>query len=216
MLAALSSHSILSGAIVKEPEHAKYDSIADSEDEELNESSRNYSKHSIRKRLKNIARVLDAQIFKIYPLFIDFQLLFLIFGTALAAWVLFLVPNSMAKGVPTHIAAFLSTVGGIGHVFGRLAQGPLITFCHITDVQLFGALSLLCAVCFLSDLWLSTYIPLAFSAFVVGFATGAQYTLALSLTKRIVTRTDLVLPAMGWTHLFIGIGKMIGGPLVGK
>ncbi|XP_072039519.1 monocarboxylate transporter 2-like, partial [Amphiura filiformis] len=120
LLAALSSHSVLSGAIVKEPKHAKYDSIPATDEESSSLIPRN--NHSITDKLKEFSRFIDARIFQIYPLFIDFQLLFLIFGTALAAWVLFLVPDSMAKGVPSNVAAFLSTIGGIGHVIGRLVQ----------------------------------------------------------------------------------------------
>ena len=215
LLAALNAHCILSGAIVKQLRHIKYTPVRDTDEDTRKPNGNSSAKRSMKDMLTYMAHSVDAHVFNLYPVFIDFQLIFLILGTTLAAWVLFLVPDSMDKGIPSNTAAFLSTIGGVGHVFGRLVQGPLINWGIITDLQLFGILSILCTLCFIADPWMSMFLTLAISAFVVGFVTGAQYTLCLTMTKRLVTESDLLLSAMGYTHLFIGIGKMIGGTLVG-
>ena len=212
LLAALCLHTVLSGALIKRPPEQRYASLGDSDNSSI-VTSRQEDRNTIGSYISNILKLC---IFQIYPSFWEYQVMFMIFGTALAAWVLFLVPDSLDKGISSSTGAFLSSIGGIGHIFGRLTQGLLVNWGLITELQLFGVMSITCAISFLVDPWISTYILLSISAFNVGFSTGAQYTLSLSITKHIVTESELLLAAMGWTHLFIGIGKMIGGPLVGK
>ena len=212
LLAAINLHSVLVGALVKRPPHVVYTPLNNSEDTRTNPPDRN----RMTDVCSYVSDVVKACIFQMYASFAQYQAMFLIFGVGMGAWVLFLVPDSLDKGISFSAAAFLSTIGGLGHFFGRLIQGLIINCRLVTDLQLFGLMSVTSAISFLADPWLTSYIFLAISAFNVGFATGAQYTLTLSLTKEIVKDDDLVLAAIGWTNLFIGFGKMAGGPLVGK
>ena len=198
VIAAVSSHCVLAGTIIRTPKRL------------LSTCSQSHSWSD------SIVNALDIRPFAAYENFVELLVIFLTSGAGLGAWTLFLVPSSIMKGISSLNAAYLSTIGGIGHLIGRLIQGPLVDYNLVKDSNLFGLMSAICSVAFLLNIWLRVYYAMGISAFLVGFATGMQYALCLNITKTLITHDDMVLAGMGWTHLAVGIGKVAAGPVVGK
>ena len=200
LIAAISSHCVLAGTMIRTPKRL------------LSTSSQSRS----RSWCDCIINVLDIRPFAAYERFMELQVVFLTSGAGLGAWTLFLVPSSIMQGISSLSAAYLSTIGGIGHLIGRFVQGPLVDQNFVKDSNLFGLMSAICSVAFLFNIWLRVYYAMGISAFLVGFATGMQYVLCLNITKTLITHHDMVLAGIGWTHLAVGIGKVAAGPIVGK
>ena len=231
LFAAFSFNLIVAGTAIQRPktkEHGKTDENQNStiasvstKSKELQTKTKqleNTKKESgLKKICKSLSRSLYVGIFQRTSRFVVYEIVFLLYAIGYTSWVVFLVPHAISKGVDPVKAAFLSTLGGCGAVFGRLTHGPLIDYGYITGNGLFASLSFICAWAFLLDPFLNSYYLQGISAFVVGLCIGVRYPLSITMVTKMpeLVQSHLLVSAIGWTHFFLGFGKTIGGPLTG-
>ncbi|XP_072015032.1 monocarboxylate transporter 13-like [Amphiura filiformis] len=103
LIAAFSLNAVPASAILRKPSWVR--------DEQKSET--------LRSKLK-------LELFAMYPAFATFQIIFLLNGLMYTTWVIFLVPHAITKGLSLNKAVYLSTIGGIGLLLGRLGSGLLI------------------------------------------------------------------------------------------
>lgn len=218
LISAFSYFGCFSGALMRKPRNTgtvvgQYTTL---ESSTVNAGGQNQDSssfcYSIISFTKHLSRVLHTGIFADNPKLTLFQFIFAMYSVGYSTWVVFLVPHAVNKGTPSDWAVYLSTIGGLGVIIGRIGYGPLVDNGIISDIRLFLILSLLCAVTFLCDPLTDSYSIMCVFALVAGISIGARYPLSISITKSLVD-CDAFISALGWTHFFTGIGKIFG-PLI--
>ena len=104
------------------------------------------------------------------------------------AWVVFLIPHGVSKGFPLSRAVYLASIGGIGNVIGRIAQGPIIHKQWLTSIDLRIILTAVNAVVFLVDPFAKGFAILAVNALIGGLTIGARTTLIVVILKEFTPR----------------------------
>ncbi|XP_072039640.1 monocarboxylate transporter 12-like [Amphiura filiformis] len=235
LFAAFSLNLIVAGAAIRRPDTKFSDEIKQTKCESQNGTATSISSKAIEpetepnrlentkeetgflKICKSLSKSLYVGIFKRTSTFAVYELVFFLYAIGYTSWVVFLVPHAIHKGIEPVNAAFLSTLGGCGAIFGRLFHGPLIDRGYITGNGLFALLSFICAWCFLLDPLFNSYHMQMISAFIVGLCIGSRYPLSVTMVTKLpeLVKSELLVSAIGWTHFFLGVGKTIGGPLTG-
>ena len=99
----------------------------------------------------SIVHFFDFALFKDIPEIICLDLSLVLLTAVQVGWMVFLVPHALDRGFPLDRAVFLSTVGGVGNLIGRIFQGPIVDRKLLTGVQLSIVLSIINASLFLVD-----------------------------------------------------------------
>ncbi|XP_041453377.1 uncharacterized protein LOC121406416 [Lytechinus variegatus] len=162
-----------------------------------------------------VVRFLDLELMRDAPALIILQLSFILLTSVHVGWMIFLVPHAVGKGIPIESAVFLSSVGGVGNLIGRIVQGPIVDKRLLTGVQLSILLSIVNAITFAIDPLLQTLPVLCVDAFFSGLCSGALIPLVAICVKEVVPR-DRFANAIGLVSLSYGVGEPLGGYLAGK
>ena len=221
LLSGLIFNGCVAAALMQRPKQTvEYSIISRVDDMETNTNAND--KHNRKNKTdqgvsfwNHILKHFQVELFVEMPIFTVYQTIFALYAIGIATWVVFLVPHGISKGIPAEKAVFLSTIGGLGTIVGRIGHGPLVDYDIIRDDRLFGMLSLMCGITFLVDPLIDSLAILCVLAFIAGTALGARYPLSMTMTKKLVD-DDHFVSAMGWTHFFTGLGKAVGGALTGK
>ena len=72
-------------------------------------------------------------------------------GMLFASWMVFLVPHTIARGIPSSTAVFMSTVGGIGHLLGRVVTVTVLDRKLVSAFWAFVLFNLVNTVAFFLD-----------------------------------------------------------------
>lgn len=221
MLSALSFNGCIAGALMRKPrETVEYSKLPRADDKKPN-GNMNDKRNGTHKPencfsfWKRIFGHVQAELFVEMPIFTVFQTMFALYSIGYTTWVVYLVPHGINKGIPAEKAVFLSTVGGLGTIVGRIGYGPLVDYDVISDDRLFAILSLMCGTTFLVDPLIDSLAILCVMALIAGVAIGARYPLSITMTKKLLD-DDHFVSAMGWTFFFTGLGKTAGGAVTGK
>ena len=165
---------------------------------------------------KDIQQNLKLDLFWTKPRFLLYQILFLLYGVQYTGWTMFLVSNAIHKGFSHHDAALLSTLGGIGNTLGRAGSGFVGYYTELSNKGLFSAMSLCCAVSLLLDPVTYHYSFQVILAIVAGMAIGTRFPVSITIARDFGDDDIAVVTAVGWSSLFIGVGCLLGGAIVGK
>ena len=241
ILAALDMNCVVGGALMKpfsrNTTHAQYESIdspdgdtaspSSQEDDEEDKllrhldttpSTMSHIKKALNYCLKTLLSNSGFKLFREKPRFTLYQLLFMTYAIQYSAWTVFIVSHMLENGVIPHKAAYISFVAGIGNTFGRISTGPLLDNNIISSTGLFSVMSFISAVTLLVDPVAHTYPAWAVLAAIVALAIGARFPLNVTIAREFASGDgleDLAVAAVGWTYLSIGLGCLIGAPLVG-
>ena len=112
-------------------------------------------------------------------------------------------------------AAFLSSVGGLGSLTGRLLYGPVLRSDHVTPVGMFGLLGAINVGAFALDPVLSAWYPAtAALAFANGLALGTSVGLFIPMARQVL---DEEWHIQGWAAPSgsFSVGELVGGALAG-
>ncbi|XP_038076166.1 monocarboxylate transporter 12-like [Patiria miniata] len=138
-------------------------------------------------------------------------------GAVFAAWMVFLVPHAIARGIPSVQAAFLSTAGGIGHLLGRAVHPFILDRKLMSAFWMFVVLNLVNTVSFFLDYAAAdNYLALMLLAGVNGAAEGVINWIALSVTKELYEETGYVTDIYIIGICLFGTGEVLGSFLAGE
>ncbi|XP_072016294.1 monocarboxylate transporter 12-like [Amphiura filiformis] len=211
LIGAIDAHMVFAASLLKSSKH-------ESTKKGYLRMNDNDSKDIETRSLKDILLAsLDVKLFALEPLIIFYDIIIFFFIIIYSAWTVFLVPHAIVRGISPINAAYLSTVAGLCNLFGRIAYAPIIDKGIMDSRDMFALLSALNAGLFIFDSYFNTYTLMSFSAAVAGFVIGAGNSVWTMIIKQFVDECSVgtFIGALGWTHLFSGIGSMISSPLVG-
>ena len=207
LLAVVSLNVVVVGAILKRPKWTKHQNT---------HSNKTNSQCSLQNAFAAIRKKLNFKLFTTYPIFTLFQVICLLNGVLYTTWVLFLVPDAVSRGFSLTKAVYLSTIGGVGFIIGRIGNGILIDWKLISDINLYTVLMAILAASVSIGTLARTFWVLSVLAFTVGICLGAQYPLAMLLAKAQVEEERWAMSAIAWTYLFQGTGNSLAGLITGK
>ena len=239
ILAALDMNCVVGGALMKPlsqntsvqdesiDTHSP-DGLSNEEDDEANKflreatpstmSTMSYLKKAFSSCLKTLLSHIGFELFREKPRFTLYQLLFMMYAIPYSAWTVFIVSHMLENGVTPHKAAYISFVAGVGNCIGRISTGPLLDNNIISSTGLFSVMSFVSAVTLLVDPLAHTYPAWAVFAAIVALAIGARFPLNVTIAREFASGDgleDLAVAALGWTYVSIGLGCLIGPPIVG-
>lgn len=165
--------------------------------------------------LNFMAVTFDLRLFVEYPSITAVVIALFLHGVSYNGWIIFVVPNAIAKGYTSSQAVFLATIGGAANVLGRLTIGFFSSKELISDELSFGILCGFAAAAFLSNTVASAYYLLAILSAVNGFTVGAKTTM-LNLLPKSTVPNDRVVAVISLLFVAVGFGEPIGGALMGK
>ena len=208
----ISFHLAVAGMLVR-PHQQQYKSVPGDDNSDEIPLDNNESKYKCCDW--NICSMLQCDVFIEYPGLVRYLTAFSLYATPWTAWMIFLVPDALNKGLTAQSGALLSTMGGVGTFIGRIIHSPFIDHHILSADQLFVILCIMCAVSFLVDPYLDSYALLLVSAVNVGIATGGLYSICIILTKNAVENDVFLVEAIAWMQFTFGLAKIGGGPLAG-
>ena len=134
---------------------------------------------------------------------------------AYSGWAIFLVPHAIEKGLSSNNAAFLSSIGGIATIFGRLIPGPIVDSGFVSAIQLAVLTLLANTLAYVWDYWSYSFWSLSLAALINGFNFGSDVVLIFPLCVEVLGGKNAI---DGYGLCFIpgSVGGVVGGIFIGK
>ncbi|XP_072037354.1 monocarboxylate transporter 13-like [Amphiura filiformis] len=150
------------------------------------------------------------------PILVTYLAAFCLWSIASAGWVIFLVPYTITLGYSAQTASFLSSIGGVGTLIGRLLTGPLTQRGLVTGRVLFIFLSFGSAGTLILYPFVQSYWVLVVISFLVGLCIGTPTPVVIVMLKELLpSDKDAFTGAIGLHYFALGMGLLSGGPLTG-
>nr|XP_054759909.1 monocarboxylate transporter 7-like [Lytechinus pictus] len=172
----------------------------------------------ISKGFKTTTRFIGLTIFKDHPLMALLCLQAFVFGLSYIGWLLYIVPNALAKGHSSQKAVQISIVGGAFNFIGRLGIGFFWSRKYIKFKLWYSLICLLSAALFWINFVAQRFeILMVLSAFY-GVFMGALVTSQFQLVMNVVGEDSPEDYKTGMSIFFIGRGlsSPIAGAIFGK
>ena len=217
LFAAISANVCVLGALIQ-PHSTGYAACADHQNERpLSESScqRAAPRDCCTNCAKSICKVMSFDIFMHEPRFIVFTFVMFTVGIIYSAWMIYLVPHAIARGIDNQSATFLSSAGGIGTLVGRILHGPILHRGYVKAVQLFILLGFVNFLSLMLDYVVSdNYTGLLLLAFANGLSLGTMSVLFIQTAQQVLDE-DLYVKGWGAMDVFFSVGELCGGAFAG-
>lgn len=136
-------------------------------------------------------------------------------GFSYSAWIVFLVPNSVAKGHPIETSVILATIGGATNIFGRFSIGFVSKWQLFSNHTIFLMLSLVSAVAYAMNNISSGFWALSVLAILNGSTLGAM-TAMINILSRDSAPDGDVAGVISLLLMALGAGLPVGGFVVGN
>ena len=165
-------------------------------------------------------RVIDYFGFSVlhhYPVLTIYLIAMSMHEFVAGGWVLFLVPYSVSLGYPAQTASFLTTLGGLGALIGRLVVGPFVDKGLISGRMMFCILAscgavVLCLYPFTNEYWILSSV-----SFLTGLFLASTTPIFIVILKDILQEDGSGFAgAVGLHYMARGFGTLLGGPITGK
>ncbi len=132
-------------------------------------------------------------------------------------WVVFLVPYSVSLGFNLKASSFLTTVGGVGALIGRLVVGPFVDGGLISGRMMFCILATSGALVMFIYPFTSMYWGLSVVSFLTGFFLASTTPIFVVMMRDILHEgANGFAAAVGWHYRARGFGTLFGGPITGE
>ncbi|XP_063959390.1 monocarboxylate transporter 9-like isoform X2 [Lytechinus pictus] len=135
-------------------------------------------------------------------------------GMSYSGWIIFVVPNGIAKGYPLETSILLAAVGGGSNIFGRFIIGFVSKWQLFSNQTLFVMLCVVCSVAYAMNILSTHFWTLCVLAVINGSTLGAMTTMLSFLARDVAPDGDVE----GVISLFLvalGGGLPLGGYAVG-
>ncbi|XP_038073628.1 monocarboxylate transporter 12-like [Patiria miniata] len=219
LLAAVNFNVCACGALVRPPS-AIYRKLRGVQDDEDPSGVSNTTQLTFRDRvfafLKDIPEKLSLDIVVLAPMYNIYLLLWFLNGLVYSAWLIYLIPHAISRGIDSSWAGFLATAGGIGNLVVRVVHGPAIDRGYITAVRLFILLTVMNAIAFYVDLVsYDFYSVLAILALINGAGLGTIGIILMPVAQEVLSEADLSLKGYMLSLPFFALGETCGGAIAG-
>ncbi|XP_033644637.1 monocarboxylate transporter 7-like [Asterias rubens] len=189
IMSAVMFHVSVFGALNGQHVH-KYSKLNTTDTDQV---SNDKNEPGFRNRLKEVASWLSLNILAEKPTLLLQLGISLLQGVSSAAWMVFLVPHAVSRGITLSAAALLSTGGGVGNLVGRLLNIPLQGYNVISAFWFFVLLCLINSVAMFMDSFAhDNYVVLMFLACVNGGAIGLLNILWMLVVKEMYDESFFV------------------------
>nr|XP_054760502.1 monocarboxylate transporter 7-like [Lytechinus pictus] len=137
-------------------------------------------------------------------------------GMSYSGWVIFIVPNGIAKGYPLENSIFLATVGGAANVFGRFIVGFVSKWQLFSNNKLFVMLCFVSFVAYTMNISATRFWDLCILAVLNGSTLGAMTGMITLLSRDTAPDGDGdVEGVISLLLMAVGGGLPVGGFTVG-
>ena len=166
--------------------------------------------------VKGTCQLLALDVLWYEPKFAIHSFVSFLIGIMYSAWMIYLVPHAVARGIDAKWAAFLSSAGGIGTILGRALQALVMHGGWISAIQLDTLLAFINVFAFVLDPLVSGNYPgLLCLALVNGLCIPTMAVLFLLVAQQVLCE-DMSIQGWGTLNLFFGVGSLTGGGVIGK
>ncbi|XP_072018414.1 monocarboxylate transporter 12-like [Amphiura filiformis] len=159
----------------------------------------------------SLVRTMDGSLFKDH-MFIIITLVSTTIRFSQMAWLIYLVPNVISKGVPILQASFISTSAGVGDLIGRLLPG---VFSSMSGHEISSKTVWTFGMCITTvSFALDTMVELYSGMMVLGFFQGLGIGMTSSSTNVVLFDEfgkERLINSMGWVRGISGFGRIVGG-----
>ncbi|XP_072028358.1 monocarboxylate transporter 12-like [Amphiura filiformis] len=221
LLGAVSFNLCVGGALLKPPDETLTSRPSSREnyeqlDSDCNDTSLATSGH-IEAILHTILSWFGVSFMRKRPVLVAYYSAFLLWNISLAGWIIFLVPYTIGLGFPAQQASFMSTLGGVGTLVGRIIMFIFPDQSLNSHRLQFMVLSIGGAASLFLYPFVKAYWLLATLSFFAGLFLGTPPPVAMVMIKCIVPdEGEDFAKAIGLLHMSYGIGTLVGGPIVGS
>ncbi|XP_022091342.1 monocarboxylate transporter 13-like isoform X2 [Acanthaster planci] len=219
VLAAVNFNVTACGALVRPPlgTHQRLINAADEADTSTDPNLPHISLlRSVVVFLKDIPEKLSLDIFILAPAYSVYLLIWFLNGVIFSAWLIYLIPHAISKGIDARLASFLATAGGIGNLVVRVVHGPAIDRGLITALKLLILLSVLNAIAFFVDMVSYDYYHvLVILAIVNGAAVGIIGVVVMPVAQEVLIEPDLSVKGYLLSLPILALGELCGGVFAG-
>ncbi|XP_033645185.1 monocarboxylate transporter 7-like [Asterias rubens] len=189
IMSAVMFHVSVFGALNGQHVH-KYSKLNTTDTDQV---SNDKNEPGFRNRLKGVASWLSLNILAEKPTLLLQLGASTLQGKSSAAWMVFLVPHAVSRGITLSAAALLSTGGGVGNLVGRLLHIPLQGYNVISAFWFFVLMCLINSVAMFMDSFAQdNYVVVMFLACVNGGAIGLLNILVTLVVKEMYDESFLV------------------------
>ena len=224
LVGALVSHIIVFGALLRPPtkllDHYNDYLLKDSEEDFMTDEQECDPPvdNSCKAWCLSIFKTIDCSLFR-DPLFIIIAIVSTTIRYSQMAWLIYLVPNVVSKGVPDLKASFVATTAGAGDIIGRLLPG-VFSSCSVQEVSISSKTVWTAGMCILAlsfalDALMESYTAMMVLGIFQGLGLGMTYS-STNVVLYDEFGKDRLVNAMGWVRGFGGVGRLIGGVVPGK
>ena len=203
----------VAGVFMKQPKNSAYKSLPQSDKSE----EQNCKNGKLFKFKRTFVSYLGFSILSKEPILITYLASFCLWCIALSGWVIFLVSYTMSLGYPAQTGSFLSSIGGVGTLIGRLMSGPIENQKLLSGRMLFVILSFGSAGTLVLYPFVQSHLALVVVSFLVGVFLGTPTPVVIVMIKELMpASTEEFTGAVGLHFFALGIGLLAGAPLTGK
>nr|XP_054764747.1 monocarboxylate transporter 7-like [Lytechinus pictus] len=160
-------------------------------------------------------RLLGFSVFKDRPLMVFCFIEGFLFFYSYTAWILYEIPNALAKGLSQQEAVLVSVTGGVANFIGRLGIGFLWSLPGIRFDIWYSLIFLLSAAAFWTNYVANTFNFVVILSACFGLLMGAKLTSQLQSIYLVVGESYY---KAGVSMFFIGVGLSvpISGAVIGR
>ncbi|XP_011680324.1 monocarboxylate transporter 14-like [Strongylocentrotus purpuratus] len=163
-----------------------------------------------------MVHILDFRIFCDYPMFSLTLVAIFLHGITYTGWIVFLVPNAIAKGYSPYTAVSLAAIGGASNVVGRLSIGFFLQMTErcLTPTDAFAGALMISAIAFFMNPVANMFAVIAIAAVINGISNGSK-TVLVTLVSRSSVSPERFPTALSFAMFVRGFSEPLGGLITG-
>ncbi|XP_038075530.1 monocarboxylate transporter 12-like [Patiria miniata] len=220
IFAAFNANICVFGALIKPPPRL-YEALATPRQEMIpalsqsGDSKLNNVINVFKKAAKGFSKIVSLDVLLLEPMFTIYAFACFLLGIMYSAWMIYLVPHAVVRGIENQRASLLSTAGGVGTLVGRIVYGPILHRGYIQPVQMFMLLACGNIGAFVLDpIVLDNYPGLVGLSSINGLCLGVMAGMFILVSQQVL-EGEIGDRAWGILSVTFAIGELAGGALAG-
>ncbi|XP_038075499.1 monocarboxylate transporter 12-like isoform X2 [Patiria miniata] len=220
IFAAFNANICVFGALIKPPPPL-YEALATPRQEMIpalslsGDSKLNNVINVFKKAAKGFSKIVSLDVLLLEPIFTIYAFACFVLGIMYSAWMIYLVPHAVVRGIGNQRASLLSTAGGVGNLVGRIVYGPILHRGYIKPVQMFMLLACGNLGAFVLDpIVLDNYPGLVGLSSINGLCLGVMAGMFILVSQQVL-EGEIGDRAWGILCVSFAVGELAGGAFAG-